>query len=393
MEELIGLSRAVATELAAEFHGDPRAELAAWLHIALEREGLVASLYERRSIERQLKSLPKSVARGALAKVNGICANEETHVTIIRALLAADCAWPQLALKEGWGRLQGFVLSRLAGTNAFARAIALILLELGARSARERAAGRAVAGLDAGGFLKFSRTLEITAVESYQRVAALLRALRRDDRGSAQSLALHLRMLRILRDERVHRDVFHVLYGVGGHGAPPRRSGDSAATELPDSITSRPISSRPDLNEVCRAILTFHYGAALPARAPREEALRTAVDYWRWQMENPRRKSYLVECQRQDAFFPQGDILLLGTAGLEHVVRGIPSLRSHRFDRRLVPSLMAASEFRARPASRVEPRRSKNPKPGRRARWLSKGNGGMRSSAPFAPGSSGATLP
>ena len=349
-----------------------RGELAAWLQIALEREGLVASLYERRSIERRLKSLPKSVARSALAKVNGICANEEKHVAVIRALLAADWAWPQLALKEGWGRLQGFVLSRLAGTNALARAIALILLELGARSASERAAGRAVAGLDAGGFLRFSRTLEITAVESYQRVAALLAALRRDERGSPHSLALHLRMLRILRDERVHRDVFHVLYGAfGGDGAAPRRSADSEATELPDSITSRPISSRADLNEVCRAILMFHYGAALPAGARPEEAIRTAVDYWRWQMENPRRTSYLVEYQRQDVFLPQGDILLLGTAGLGHVVRGIPSMRSHRFDRHLMPSLMAESESRARPASSVEPRRSKNLKPGQRARRLS----------------------
>jgi hypothetical protein len=361
MEELIELSRAVAADLAAEFRSDPRGELAAWLRIALEREGLVASLYERRSIERRLKSLPKSVARGALAKVNGICANEETHVTVIRALLAADCAWPHLALKEGWGRLQGFVLSRLAGTNALARAIALVLLDLGARSASERAAGRAVAGLDAGGFLRFSRTLEITAVESYQRVAALLAALQRSDRGSPRGPALHLKLLRILRDERVHRDVFHVLYGACGGDGAPRRSADSEVTELPDRIRSRPISSRADLNEVCRAILTFHYGAALPAGAPREEAFRTAVDYWRWQMENPRRKSYLVESQRQDVLLPQGDILLLGTAGLEHVVRGIPSMRSHRFDRRLIPWLMARSESRARRSSRVELRRTKNP--------------------------------
>ena len=343
MEELVELSRAVAVDLAAEFDGDPRAELAAWLYIALEREGLVASLYERRSIESRLKSLPKSVARSALAKVNGICANEETHVTVIRALLTADCAWPQLALKEGWGRLQGLVLSRLAGTNALARAIALILLEVGARSARERAAGRAVAGLDAGGFLRFSRTLEITAVESYQRVVALLAALRRDDRDSPRSLGVHLKLLRILRDERVHRDVFHVLHrAFGGDGAPPRRA-DSEATELPDSITNWPISSRADLNDVCRAILTFHYGAVLPSAAPPEKAIRTAVDYWRWQMEHPRRRSYLVEYQRQDVFNPRGDILLLGAAGLEHVVRGIPSMRSHRSDRRLIPWFMAES--------------------------------------------------
>jgi len=366
MEELIELSRGVAADLAAEFRGDPCGELAAWLQIALEREGLVASLYERQSIEGRLKSLPKSVARGARAKVNGICANEETHVAVIRALLAADWAWPQLALKEGWGRLQGLVLGRLAGTNAFARAIALILLELGARSAGERAAGRAVAGLDAGGFLKFSRTLEITAVESYQRVVALLAALRRNERGSPHNLALHLKLLRILRDERVHRDVFHVLHrAFGDDGAPPHRSADSAATELPDTITSRPISNRADLNEVCRAILTFHYGAALPAGAPREEALRTAIDYWRWQMENPRRKSYLVECQLQDVFRPAGDILLLGTAGLQHVVRGTSSIRSLRFDRN-IPCYLAEGESLARRSRRVEPQRSKNPKMGYR---------------------------
>jgi hypothetical protein len=367
MQELIDLSRAVAAELAAEFRGDPRGELAAWLHIALEREGLVASLYERHSVESRLQSLPKQLVRSVLAKVNGICTNEETHVTAIRALLAAVSPWSQVMLEEGWGRLEGFVLGQLAGTNAFTQAIALILLELGARSDRERAAGRAVTGLDVGGFLKFSRTLEVTAVESYQQVVALLAALRRNEPGSPRSLALHLKLLRILRDERVHRDVFHVLSGAfGGDGAPPQRSDDSEPTELPSSITTRPISSRADLNEVCRAILTFHYGVVLPAGAPRTEAIRTAVDYWRWQMENPRRKSYLVDCQRQDVFFPAGDILLLGTAGLQHVARGPSSIRSLRFDRRLIPRCVAEGESLARRSSRVEPQGCKNPKMGYR---------------------------
>lgn len=367
MQELIDLSRAVAAELAAEYRGDRRGELAAWLHIALEREGLVASLYERHSVESRLQSLPKPLVRSVLAKVNGICANEETHVAAIRALLAAVSPWSQVMLEEGWGRLQGFVLGQLAGTNTFAQAIGLILLELGARSDRERAAGRAVTGLDVGGFLEFSRTLEITAVESYQRVVALLAALRRNDRGSPRSLAVHLKLLRILRDERVHRDVFHVLSGAfGGDGAPPQRSDDSGPTGLPGSITTRAISSRADLNEVCRAILTFHYGVVLPAGAPRKEAVRTAVDYWRWQMENPRRNSYLVECQRQDVFLPAGEIFLLGTAGLRHLVRGTSSMRSLRFDRRLIPCYLAEREALAHRSSRVEPQRSKNPKMGYR---------------------------
>ena len=344
MEELIALSRSVAAELAAEFRSDPRGELAAWLHIALEREGLVASLYDRHSVESRLASLPKQLARSVLAKLNGICSNEETHVTVIRSLLAAECGWPQVALEEVWGRLQGFVLSQLASTNAFRRALARILLELGARSDRERAAGRAVAGLDVGGFLKFSRTLEVTAVESYQRIAALLAGLR-SERTASHSLALHLQILRILRDERVHRDVLHVLYGTfGGDTRRRRRVARSEETEFPHRLATRPLSSRAELNAVCRTILTFHYGAALTPGASRAEVMGTAVDYWRWQMENPRRTSYFVEHQRQDVLLPQGDILLLGTAGLEHVLRGISSMRSRRFDRRLVPRLMAASE-------------------------------------------------
>ncbi len=334
----------MAADLAAEFRCDPRGELAAWLHIALEREGLVASLYERHSVESRLASLPRQLARSVLAKVNGICTNEETHVTVIRSLLAAECGWPQVALEEGWGRLQGFVLSQLAGTSAFRRALARILLELGARSNRERAAGRAVAGLDVGGFLKFSRTLEVTAVESYQRIAALLTVLR-SERTAPHSLALHLKVLRILRDERVHRDVLHVLYGTfGGEIGRRRRGARSEVTEFPHQSATRRLSSRAELNATCRAILTFHYGAALPPGAPPEEVMSTAVDYWRWQMENPRRTSYFVEHQRQDVLVPQGEVLLLGTAGLEHVLRGIPSMRSHRFDRRLLPRFMAATE-------------------------------------------------
>jgi hypothetical protein len=346
MEELIALSRAVAVDLAAQFRGDPHAELAAWLHIALEREGLVASFYQKPSIEGHLKYFPKSLARSAIAKLNGICASEERHVTVIRTLLAADSPWLQLAFEEGWGRLQGFVLGQLASTNAFAQAIALLLLELGARTARERAAGRALAGLDIAGFLKFSRTLEITAVESYQRVAELLATLRRRQRGSLYGLALHLKILGIFRDERVHRDVLHVLCGaVGGDGARARRIGHSEATELPHSLMTRRISSPADLNAVCHAILRFHYGAALPADASPQLALRTATDFWRWQMENPTRKSYLVECQRQSVFQAEGDILLLGTAGLEHVVRGRSSIRCRRLHQRLIPRELVTSRL------------------------------------------------
>lgn len=339
MEALIELSRAVAADLAAEFRDDPRAELAAWLHIALEREAMVASLYQEQSVESRLKFLPQSLARSTIAKVNAICANEEAHVTVIRALLAADRPWPQLALTEGWGRLQGIVLSQLAGNNAFAQVIALILLELGARSDRERTAGRTLAGLDAGGFLKFSRTLEVTAVESYQRIATLSAALRRAHTASPASLVVDLKILGILRDERVHRDVFHVLHrAFGGDGA--HRSDGAGATELPDSIMTRPISSPAELNAVCRAILTFHYGAALPAHAPPDEVMRTAVDYWRWQMENPFGKSYFVECQQQNVC-GEADILLLGTAGLGRVVRGIRAMRSHRVDQRRIAALVA----------------------------------------------------
>ena len=349
MEELVELSRAVAADLAAQFRGDPRGELAAWLHIALEREGLVASLYDRQSVERRLHYLPRHLARSALAKLNGICANEETHVAIIRALVAADSPWAQVMFEEGWGRLQGFVLSQLASTDALRCAIARLLLELGARSDRERAAGRAVAGLDIGGFLKFSRTLEVTAVESYHRIAALLAALRRRERGD-RACALHVKILRILRDERVHRDVLHVLHAAFGGDAAPRRCDASGVTELPEALANRHISSRAELNAVVRDILAFHYGAALPLGAGPDEALRIAVHYWRWQMQNPLRKSYLVECQGRDVFHPNANILLLGTAGLQHVVRAVPSMRVARFDRRLIPQLNSPRLRRRREA-------------------------------------------
>ncbi|HVN86123.1 MAG TPA: hypothetical protein VMW17_14890 [Candidatus Binatia bacterium] len=329
MRELIELSRGAAAELATEFRGNPRGELAAWLHIALEREGLVASLYERRSVESQLQSLPKPLGRSVLAKVNGICANEEHHVAMIRTLLARECAWLQIAVEESWGRMQGFVLGQLAGTSAWGRAVALLLLEIGARSPRERAAGHAVVGLDLGGFLRFSRTLEVTAVESYQRIAALLTVLRQQPRGASYSPALHLAILRILRDERVHRDVLHVLSTAFG-ASESRRRGDGA-TELPACIVARPVASRTDLNEVCRAILLFHYGVAIPADASPADVACAAADFWRWQMEDPSRRSYLVDCQHHD--LSAGDVRLLGAAGLHHVVRGTAVLCGPRFGR------------------------------------------------------------
>jgi hypothetical protein len=340
-DEFLELSRAVAADLATEFHDDPRGELTAWLHIALERESVVASLYQRHSVETRFEPLPKRLSRAAIAIVSGVCANEEKHVSAIRALLATDRAWPQTALKEGWGRLQGIVLNQLAGTNPVVRALAPIVLTLGARSYRERAAASAVAELDACGFLKLSRTLEITAVESYQRVVALLTG---PSRPALYSLALHLEMLGILRDERVHRDIFHVLYRTFGNDEARRRARKSGATELPDRIATRPITGPAELKKVCRAILLFHYGAALPSGAPPEEAMRVVVDYWRWQMANPQRTSYLVEHQRQDVFAAGRDTLLLGTAGLEDVARGIRSVRAYSLDQGLIPWFMTEGE-------------------------------------------------
>lgn len=328
MRALLELSRAVAADLAAEFHNDPRGELTAWFHVALEREGMVARLYRREAIESRFESLPGGLARSAIEKLKGIGVQEAKHVAYIRALLAPDSAWPRVAFRETWGRLQGIVVDHIAGANTIVRAIGLIMLELGARSSRERAAARTVAGLGACEFLKFSRTLEITAVESYQRIVALLAALHPQS-ALPDSFAVHVKILGILRDERVHRDVFHVLYGAFG-GEKTRH--DSETTELPESVATWPITSPADLNAVCRAILTFHYGVAVPSGAPPHAAMRAAVDYWRWQMANPFRTSYLVECQRQDVFHPQGDILLLGTAGLE-------DMALEKFRCRVMPSL------------------------------------------------------
>lgn len=341
MEELVALSRSVAAELASAFRNDPGAELAAWFRIALEREGLVASLYSGQSIASRLQSFPKPLRRSAIAKVNGICANEETHVAMIRGLLAAECPWPEVALREIWGRLQGIVLNQLAGTNDVAWAVALLLLAVGARSERERAAARAVAGFDAAGFLRFTRTLEITAVESYQRIVTLMAALRRSPDASPYNFSAHVKLLGILRDERVHRDVLHVLYRSCG-GRTPRRTPRIEETELPAGILRRRLTRPADLNAVCRAILIFHYGAALPSGASPQEARRAAVDYWRWQMDNSLRQSYFVECQGQDVFAPDGDILLVGTAGLDHVLIGASHFR--RVDRHFLPGFLAHGE-------------------------------------------------
>jgi hypothetical protein len=338
MQEFIHLSRAVAADLAAEFRDDPEGELAAWLQVALEREGTIARLYRRRTVERRFASLPAPLARCAITKLNGIGAREAQHVTVIRALAAAQSAWPHVALKESWGRLQGIVLSHLAGANAFARVVALIMLNLGARSSSECAAARTVAGLDARGFLALSRTLEITAVESYQRILALLAALSDRD-GSLHNVTVRCKLLGILRDERVHRDVFHILHVALDPEGGTARAGD-AETELPESVATRPIAGPADLNALCRAILALHYGAAIPRGAPRDDARRAAVDFWRWQMENPLRTSYLVEYQRQDLLRPDGDVLLLGTAGLEDVARERRAPCSHVVDDTLISRLV-----------------------------------------------------
>ena len=209
----------------------------------------------------------------------------------------------------------------------------------------ERAAASAVAGLDAAGSWRSVARSEITAVESYQRVVALLTALGRRGRAVPYRLALHLEMLGILRDERVHRDVFHVLHRAFG-GERMRRAANTARgrRSCPTSLVMRPITRPAELSAVCRAILAFHYGAALPSGAPPEVAMRTAVDYWRWHMDDPRRKSYLVDRQRQDIFDARHGMLLLGTAGLEAVVRGMPVVRLYHLEQGAIPWFMSEGE-------------------------------------------------
>ena len=342
MDEFIAFSRAVAADLAAEFRDDPQGELAAWLRIALEREGMVASLYRSQSAEARFAAIPKRWTRAVLAKVNAICANEESHVNIIRGLFAPQLAWPHVALKESWGRLQGIVLNQLAGASSFGQAMGRVMLRLGARSSQERAAATAVARLDACGFLQLSRTLEVTAVESYERIVTLMSLLRRRRRSPPAVVALQLQLIGILRDERVHRDVFAVLCNTFPATAVPDGAAQATrASAIPKQVAARPLDSPAELNAVCRDILTFHYGAALPRGASPAATLQTALEYWHWQLKHPLRRSFFAESQRRRSAGDSADVLLLGTAGLDDALRGARQFRAHLFDEGVIPWCLA----------------------------------------------------
>jgi hypothetical protein len=171
---------------------------------------------------------------------------------------------------------------------------------------------------------------------------------------------MQLKILSILRDEQVHRDVLQVLCARLSGRAFRRHHGEPTATTVGCArISTYAMASSADLNQVCRAILAFHYGAVLPAGAGREQILNTAAAYWRWQAANPWRESYLVDHQRRDPFGPGGDIVLLGTAGFEHVVKGMRSVVLQRLDRHLLPQLTSRNGSVRWRRTRVQPHRSK----------------------------------
>src|SRR4051794_31372156 len=91
--EIVQFANRAANDLAVEFHDDPKGEFIAWLHVALEREAMVAAAYDPDHLERHLsrlkatESVPDVVLTLLHRTIGDVWAQEEGHTAYIRACI------------------------------------------------------------------------------------------------------------------------------------------------------------------------------------------------------------------------------------------------------------------------------------------------------------------
>jgi hypothetical protein len=205
----------VAAAVAAEHADDPLGELVVWLHLALRREASVGEIYGVANLERRLAEVraPDDVHQLMRLAIGGIWAQEKAHAAYLQAMLMAidpaSSFWRRLGARlDGVaGALEGYVLSGCTSPSQLMRAKAACLLAVGRQVQDVPGFVSSLGTLSFGDFCRFNAELEITAVDGYQRMLALLHQLAA--RGSFHAATtLLIDIGRMIQDERFHNLIF-----------------------------------------------------------------------------------------------------------------------------------------------------------------------------------------
>lgn len=312
MEEFLTISRATAAGLQQQFDGDPEAELAAWLDLALEREGMVSRLYGSTGTKRLLANLGSETKKAA----KGVWADEQGHAAYLQAVQDTEAmivSKPRMT--KLWGELQGIVTAHATTGGTLGSLMARVLMRIGAKSIEKKAVAE-IQKLDDCGFCFFSHILEVTAVEGYDRMLQPLSGLRTPP---PLDFGLELKLLRVLSEERAHRDLFGTMWFRNRCSDPDDPRSVLIAKGMDPTVLAA-ITKAPSISDAFLMVLQHHMGAASDPDLSVDADDQLAADYWQWRIANPFAISYLVQKQGLDLASHGRRVVLMGPINLATLV-------------------------------------------------------------------------
>lgn len=212
---IVDETKALAAAYRLLFAGDTRAELQAWLEIAVRREALVREVYGAVQRERRLPSPRFSAERVAWDALTEIWQEENVHTELVRARLVDGFMRQQHAevrtkVAEVLGAAEGKVLSALTEEHPSLRQlVAGLAVALG--GGLVPAPARALEPLGPREFFGLAQALELTARLSYQRMEELAAELVVQLQPSVQLAGLRRELRRTRLDEEFHERAFGLM--------------------------------------------------------------------------------------------------------------------------------------------------------------------------------------
>jgi hypothetical protein len=270
MKNFIELAAEAAHELEQESEGNKETEFLAWLHVALQRESMVAVAYQKDRVKAQLnawaeeKSISTEVVDIVLRAFIHVWAQERGHQKYFETVLQGiDPPEEFMAKIEQMllgirGRIEGAVLSDAMSKSHRRRLRAKIAITLGKTM---KAVPEYVGALHEAKFSTYcsvNADLEQTAVAGYERMIELAR--QSPDAKFMKDTPVYFDLLKTCEDERFHEDLFRT-FGGWPPGAPPAGTGPSISPMGPSSVSSETMTVADARGIIARA-MTHAYGPA-----------------------------------------------------------------------------------------------------------------------------------
>lgn len=215
--QILDYTHRVAGELAQRCAGDREMELAAWLGMAEQREAMVVQVYDLDAVRRRMPAgaddTGRQVAELAAKALGSIWAQETSHTTLLDSLrrVGGIDGARRDALR---GSLEGLVTS-LATDSGISGHVARWLVGISRKFDLAPEFTAALAPMSFATFCRFSRELEQTAAEGYERIADLQQRIEDADITAAAArrygILLHHEVAKTLAEERFHAAVLEAV--------------------------------------------------------------------------------------------------------------------------------------------------------------------------------------